>query len=49
MKSWEQLPVYMKTDELLPYYKVLKNKQVSLCIKRIFDLFVSLLFVLQFY
>lgn len=41
MKKWEELPDYMKTEALLPYYESLKKKKISLWIKRIFDLVVS--------
>ena len=41
MRNWEDLPDYMKTEALLPYYESLKKKQISLWMKRIFDLLVS--------
>jgi len=35
--EWEQLPDFLKTEEVRPYYDVLKKKQLSLFFKRIFD------------
>lgn len=37
LKKWEQLPDFMRVDEVRPYYEVLKKKRVSLVLKRIFD------------
>lgn len=41
LKKWEELPDYMRTEEVRPYYDSLKKKQVSLFFKRIFDVVVS--------
>jgi lipopolysaccharide/colanic/teichoic acid biosynthesis glycosyltransferase len=40
--DWEQLPKEMQTEEVKKYYDILKNKKVSLFLKRAFDLVVSL-------
>ena len=42
LKKWEDLPEDMRTDEVKEYYEVLSRKQVSLVIKRIFDILVAL-------
>lgn len=47
LRDWNQLPQYMRTEAVFPYYKSLKRKQSSLCIKRIFDFTVAVvMFVL---
>ena len=38
LKKWEDLPEFMKTDEVKPYYEALKKKRVSLVLKRAMDL-----------
>mgnify|MGYP004460428701 CR=1 FL=1 len=37
LKKWEELPDFMKNDEVRPYYEILKKKKVSLALKRVFD------------
>lgn len=37
LKHWEDLPDYMQTPEIRPYYDMLNNKQRSLRCKQIFD------------
>ena len=39
LRKWEELPDFMKNDEVRPYYEILKNKNVSLIMKRVLDLF----------
>ena len=39
--KWENLPENMQTNEVLYYYKIIKKKQKSLIIKRIFDIICS--------
>lgn len=47
LRKWEELPTYMQTAEVRPYYDILIRKKKSLYIKRIFDVVVaSLLLVL---
>ena len=41
LKKWDELPGYMKTDEVKEYYNILKNKETSLSFKRLFDIVVS--------
>lgn len=38
LKKWEDLPDFMKNDEVRPYYDSLKKKQISLILKRMMDL-----------
>ena len=43
MIKWEKLPAEMQTDEVRKYYDILKKKSFALCMKRLFDIVVSLL------
>lgn len=45
LKEWNQLPEYMQTDAVRPYYDQLKKKEFSLFLKRIFDIVVSLVLI----
>lgn len=38
---WEELPDFMRTEEVWPYYEVLSRRRFSLILKRIFDFIVS--------
>lgn len=38
LKKWEDLPDFMKNDEVRPYYDSLKRKKMSLILKRVMDL-----------
>lgn len=38
LKKWEDLPDFMKNDEVRPYYDSLKRKKLSLILKRAMDL-----------
>ena len=46
LRKWEDLPPNMQTDEVRPYYDVLKKKRFSLFFKRVFDIFASLAMLL---
>lgn len=41
LKKWEELPAFMQTEEVRPYYEKLSGKWFSLFVKRIFDFTVS--------
>lgn len=41
LKDWDDLPRYMKTESVRPYYDSLKKKKISLSLKRGFDVVVS--------
>ena len=43
VKKWEKLPPEFQTEEVRPYYEILRKKQVSLMAKRVFDVVVSAL------
>ena len=38
LKRWDELPDFMRTDEVRPYYEALKKKRLSLFFKRTVDL-----------
>ena len=38
LRKWDDLPEFMKTEEVRPYYEVLKKKGFSLVLKRAMDL-----------
>ena len=46
LKDWDELPDFMRVPEVRPYYDVLKKKQVSLLLKRIFDFVTAVLLFL---
>lgn len=46
LRKWEDLPLEMQTDAVRKYYDVLKKKQLSLFLKRTFDVIVSALLLI---
>ena len=46
LKPWNDLPDFMRTEEVRPYYNILKKHTVSLVLKRVFDFLVSLILLL---
>ena len=38
LRKWENLPDFMKCDEVRKYYKILEKRKFSLVLKRLFDL-----------
>ena len=38
LREWDELPDFMRTEEVRPYYVILKKKNKSLIAKRAFDL-----------
>ena len=41
-KNWDELPDYMKTKEVFPYWKKLYKKKPQLVLKRLFDFFAGI-------
>ena len=39
--NWNELPDQMKTEEVKPYYEILRRKRSSLLVKRTFDIFAA--------
>ena len=46
LKRWEDLPDFMKIDEVWPYWKILWDKRYQLGLKRIFDVIIALLLLI---
>lgn len=44
LRRWEDLPEFMKTPEVRPYWEILWKKRGQLVLKRIFDLVVGIIF-----
>jgi lipopolysaccharide/colanic/teichoic acid biosynthesis glycosyltransferase len=42
VKRWDKLPVDMQNDAVRPYYEILRKKAVSLLVKRLFDIVMSI-------
>jgi len=38
LRKWEDLPDFMKNDEVRPYYEILQKRKISLFLKRVIDL-----------
>lgn len=45
VKEWNKLPKYMQTEEVRPYYEILRKKKIQLVLKRVFDIFASLVLI----
>lgn len=46
LKRWEDLPEFMKTPEVRPYWEILNKKRGQLLLKRIFDLIISIILLI---
>lgn len=46
LKDWDELPDFMRVLEVRPYYDILKKKQLSLLLKRLFDFVTAILLFL---
>lgn len=46
MRRWDKLPKELQTEEVRPYYEILRKKQVSLFFKRVFDIAASSLLLI---
>lgn len=49
LKKWEDIPEFMKNDEVKRYYDILKKKTISLILKRLFDIIMSLILIIILY
>ena len=43
LRDWDNLPEFMKTPEVRPYWEILNKKRGQLVLKRVFDLIVSII------
>ncbi len=48
LRKWEDLPDFMKCDEVKEYYDILSKKKVSLMLKRGFDVIVASIMIVIF-
>lgn len=46
LKKWEELPVFMQTAEVRPYWESLNKKRGQLALKRAFDIVVALILLI---
>ncbi len=46
IRVWNELPEWMRNEEVRKYYEILKKKQFSLMLKRFFDIVLSLCLLL---
>lgn len=46
LKKWDELPVFMKTPEVRPYWESLNKKRGQLALKRAFDIVVALILLI---
>ena len=46
IKPWDELPEYMQTEEVRPYYELLRKKSGQLVLKRLFDIAVSITLII---
>ena len=46
LKDWEELPEFMRNEDVKVYYESLSKKKISLFFKRIFDIVMSLIMII---
>lgn len=46
LKRWDDLPDFMKTDEVRPYWEILNKKKGQLLLKRVFDLVAGIILLI---
>lgn len=46
LRKWEDLPDFMRTEEVRPYYDILCKKKIQLFIKRVFDIVVAIMLLI---
>ncbi len=46
LKAWDDLPEFMRTEDVRPYYDVLQKHKGSMILKRMFDLLVSIILLI---
>lgn len=46
LRKWDDLPDFMRVDEVKPYWKILNKKRGQLFLKRIFDFAVALIMLI---
>ena len=46
LKRWDELPDFMRTDEVRPYYDALQKKKLGMVLKRVMDLVGGLILLI---
>ena len=46
LRKWEELPEFMRTPEVRPYWEILNKKRGQLALKRIFDIAAALILLI---
>lgn len=46
LRNWDDLPEFMKCNEVRVYYDILSKKKISLILKRIFDVIVAVIMLI---
>lgn len=46
LRKWDELPYNLKNESVRKYYEILHKKRLSLFVKRIFDIIVSLIMII---
>lgn len=46
LRKWEELPAFMRSDEVHPYWEILYKKRGQLILKRVFDFLLSLVLLI---
>ena len=46
LKKWDDLPDFMKTEEVRPYWESLSRKRGQLILKRLFDIFMAIILLI---
>lgn len=46
LRKWENLPENMRTEEVRPYWEILRHRKGQLVLKRVFDLTVAIILLL---
>ena len=46
LRKWDNIPKFIKNDEVKYYYDILQKRKISLIIKRLFDILASLILLL---
>lgn len=46
LKKWEDIPEFMRNDEVKKYYDILNKKRFSLLLKRFFDIVMSFILII---
>lgn len=46
LRKWEDLPDFMRTDAVRPYWEILNKKRFSLLMKRLFDIVVGVILLI---